>query len=139
MIAHPRCVLVDDDPDFVSFVRVCLWRVCPNLEIATFATGVDALAFLAQHETDLLITDFRMPMVNGLELTTEVRSSGANWDLPIIIMSEDDIEEKALANGANVFLAKRDLTSRLAAILERFGMCDTTTAPSPHAGRPQSG
>lgn len=122
MAVAPRCVLVDDDPDFLSFVRVCLWRICPRLEIAAFFSGVEALADIAVNRADLLLTDFKMPGLNGLELTREVRASSRSKQLPIVVMSGDDIEEAALRAGANLFLPKDDLTGLLAAVLERFGL-----------------
>jgi CheY-like chemotaxis protein len=122
MMSHPVCVLVDDDPDFISFVRVCLWRVCPGLEIQTFSSGAEALGFMIRHHADLLLTDFRMPGLDGLGLTREVRAAGSERDVPIVIMSGDDIESAALASGADVFVPKNDLMSRLTGLLQRFGV-----------------
>lgn len=122
MASLPRCVLVDDDPDFVTFVRVCLLRLCPRLEVVSFPSGVEAIRYLARHHVDLLITDFRMPGLDGLELTREVRTAGNEKDVPIVVMSGDEIELAALAHGADVFVPKRDLTAQLVAVLQRFGL-----------------
>lgn len=116
-----RCILVDDDPEFISFARVCLWRLCPQLEIITFSAAAEALRFLLGHQTDLLITDFRMPQIDGLELTQEVRAREGPAT-PIIVMSGDEMEAEALAKGANVFVRKCDLLARLRSILEDFDL-----------------
>lgn len=119
MTTHPRCVLVDDDPDFMALVRHCLARLRPSLEIIPFSSGLEALGYLARHSTDLLITDFRMPFLDGLRLTRHVRA--ADKDVPIVVMSADEIEPQARAAGATAFVPKRDLRDRLGAILDR---CD---------------
>jgi CheY-like chemotaxis protein len=126
-MAVTRCVLVDDDPEFISFARVCLWRLCPELEIVTFSSAVEALRFLVGHPTDLLITDFKMPYVNGLELTQEVRANECELDIPIVVTSGADIEAEALAKGANIFVRKCDLLARLGSILERFNLIHLAT------------
>lgn len=137
MASVPRCVLVDDDPDFVTFVRVCLRRLCPRLEVVTFPSGVEAIRYLARHHVDLLITDFKMPGLNGLELTREVRAVGHERDLPIVVMSGDEIESDALAHGANAFVPKRDLTTRLVTVLQRFGFLTSQSSHREDGARTQ--
>lgn len=119
MVGHPQCVLVDDDPDFVTFVRVCLWRICPEMEITAFFSGFEAVGYLAGRHADLLITDFKMPVLDGLELTRRARASDEH--LPIVVMSGDAIETEALASGASEFVPKYDLATRLASAMARFG------------------
>jgi CheY-like chemotaxis protein len=116
-----RCTLVDDDPDFISIVRIWLWRLHAQLEIVAFASAADAMRFLASHRVDLLITDFKMPGANGLELVHDIRAREADRHLPIIVMSGEDIEPEALAAGADAFVSKRDLHVRLGPTLEAVG------------------
>lgn len=115
-----RCVLVDDDADFAAFLRVWLARVCPALEIITFLDGSDALKFLANTHVDLVITDFRMPLLNGLRLTRLLRRGGSN--VPIVVMSGDEIRGEAIAAGANAFMPKKDITRHIGMIIERSGL-----------------
>ena len=69
MSAPSRCVLVDGDPEFMALVRLYLVRVSPRLEIVSFSCPLEAMGFLDRHHADLLITDFRMPLLDGLRLT----------------------------------------------------------------------
>lgn len=49
--------------------------------------GEAALQYIQDNSVDLLITDFMMPRMTGLELATAVRSTPARTDLPIILVS----------------------------------------------------
>lgn len=115
----PRCVLVDDDPDYMGFVRLCLARLCPRLEIVAFSSSLEALGYLRRHHADLLITDFRMPFLDGLRLTSTVRK--VDGDVPIIMMSGDEVAAEALAKGANVFVPKRSIPGDLARAIQHLG------------------
>ena len=119
MHAGPRCVLVDDDADFSSMIRQFLRRICPGLEVVAFADGLAALAFLTTSEADLVLTDFRMPQMNGIELTRRLRALARQT--PIVVMSGNAVEAQALAAGANAFLSKSALPGRLGTMLASLG------------------
>ena len=119
MSARLRCVIVDDDPDFLTLIGIALGRVCPALEVISFHSGLEALGYVNSHHTDLIITDFHMPLLDGLRLTHHVRAAGKT--IPIIVMSGDPIEAQALAMGADIFLPKKDIPGCLKEIIERLG------------------
>jgi CheY-like chemotaxis protein len=119
MHSSPSCVLVDDDPDFMHFVRLWLSRLCPGLEVVEFSSSLEAWGYLRQHHTDLLITDFRMPFLDGLGLTARIRKTDP--EVPIIVMSGDEVASAALATGANAFVPKRSLAKDLLTVIRRLG------------------
>jgi two-component system, response regulator YesN len=125
MQRDPQCVLIDDDEDFLTVAHRFLQIILPEFEVVAFFSGVAALDFLVCHRVDLILTDFRMPLLDGLRLTKAVRS--VDRDVPIVIMSHDEIEEQALAHGANAFVLKRRLSSQLGSVLQRLH--------APHSGR----
>ena len=114
---YPRCVLVDDDADFLALARVYLARECPHLEVVTFGDGAPAFDFLARYSVDVLITDYRMPELDGLRLTRRVRACAR--DILIVVMSADNVEAQALVAGADAFVPKHDFALRIGAIVER--------------------
>lgn len=114
-----HCVLVDDDETFLSLLAAFLEWLHPEFEVTRFTVGVDALRYIATHPVDLVVTDFRMPVTNGLELTEAIRADHRN--LPIIMISGDDVAERALAHGANAFVPKRSVAVELASALQQSG------------------
>ncbi len=117
-------MLVDDDPDVLTLTRVFLLRIWPDLEVVTFSNGLEALAYLVGEPANLVLTDFRMPEMDGLELTSHLRSM--ENQVPVIVMSGNPIEAQALAAGADAFLAKNDLPAKLGEALVSLGLRPTS-------------
>src|SRR5436309_3549287 len=81
---RPTILIVDDQPNICEMLRRMLGRVLPDAPILT-ADGADAaLDLLAGHSVQLLITDFLMPGMHGLQLARVVK---ARWpQIPVILM-----------------------------------------------------
>lgn len=118
--AHrPRLLFVDDD----TLVRELLGEALEHqgFEVVQAEAGPAALAWLAGGEAvDLMITDYAMPEMNGLELIAEVLA--ARPDLPIILLTgfaDEHVGEKlaALTAGKSVLLNK---PIRVKALAERI-------------------
>lgn len=100
----PKTILVVDDSTF--------WKEIINAALATAGysilladDGVDALAKIT-NDTDLVLTDFQMPRMNGLELIVKLRATHPNVHSILMSASEEmNIATAALA-GANYFLKK---------------------------------
>ena len=60
--------------------------ICP--EIRTACNGAEALSLMREHPVDLLITDIRMPDVDGIELMRQCRSQWANTSIVVISVCE---------------------------------------------------
>jgi YesN/AraC family two-component response regulator len=74
MIILRRRILVVDDEEFVLFVlSSALKKLGSDVEIVTARNGSEALRWARQSPFDLLITDLRMPVMNGVQLTEAVR------------------------------------------------------------------
>ena len=100
-----RVAIVDDDPFVLQALRAYL-SSDERIEVtSTFSRAADALAFLHKIRVDVLLTDVRMPEMDGLELLTRVRRQ---WPRTIVLTSFDDDEAMvaALAQHANGFLLK---------------------------------
>lgn len=102
-----RVAIVDDDPFVLHALRAYL-SSDERIEVAsTFSRAVDALAFLHKIRVDVLLTDVRMPEMDGLELLTRVRQQWPSTAV-VVLTSFDDDEAMvaALAQHANGFLLK---------------------------------
>jgi CheY-like chemotaxis protein len=83
-----KILVVDDEEDVLELARAHLSDV--GHEIFSASNGEEALQFLAAHENDppcLLLTDLRMPVLDGWDLIKAVRLDPKWAELPIIVCS----------------------------------------------------
>ena len=98
-------LVVDDEPNYLIILSELLRE--EDYEVFTAANGADALKIVGQTDLDLLITDMRMPEMDGLELLKTVKA--ANPELPVIMITAFGEVEKAveaMRAGAFNYLAK---------------------------------
>lgn len=115
-------VLIVDDQQLVRRGLAMLLGTAPGIEIVAQAAGGDeALALLARESVDVLVTDARMPGIDGIELTRRARADRAaragGADLPVLVLTtfdDEDLVRGALAAGASGFLLKDTSTEALA-------------------------
>lgn len=106
----PQTVLIlDDEPDIVLLVRETLRRQLPEVQAIGFASAGEALAWCANHEADLLLLDYRMPGLSGVEFIGAIRQHAHFHSVPVIMITaqpEASLRHAALAAGATDFLSK---------------------------------
>ena len=104
-----RVVIVDDRSTARSLLEGLARTLEPGVVIDSFADPLDALAQMQRVTPDLIISDYRMPGMNGIEFTRRVRAERCLADVPLIIVTVVDdrqIRYQALENGATDFLAR---------------------------------
>jgi CheY-like chemotaxis protein len=111
-------LLVDDEKIFLSSLHDGLRRRFPNMTFRTAEDGELALEVLGKHPVDLVITDLRMPKMDGFELIAAMHSKHPR--VPVLIMtahSTEISEGRAQAAGALHCIDKpvdlSDLASRI--------------------------
>lgn len=114
-----RILLVDDEPQAQRVSQIILEKLGYNV-IAHTDPG-DALELYGElpDQFDLIITDYRMPGMNGAELSEKVKMINPN--IPIIMVSgyaSDFSEEDAKSLGINMFVRKPLLTQDFANLVE---------------------
>jgi CheY-like chemotaxis protein len=105
--APARVVLAEDDPD-VSATTIDLLTLGGHTVVA-FASGQEALEYLAGHGADLLLTDMIMPSGNGPWLLQRVRAESRLDHLPVIVISaraDEGHVADGLRHGADAYLTK---------------------------------
>jgi sigma-B regulation protein RsbU (phosphoserine phosphatase) len=105
----PLSVLIVDDDELVrAFLHLLIEEL--GCAVLTAGDGAEALEMLAAHHVDVLITDWMMPEIDGIELVRRARSSGnSEGYLHIIMMTAKGQEQTvraALAAGVDDFLQK---------------------------------
>ena len=69
--AHPSVMVVDDDPMVLVTLKVSL--ECPEFDVTTFASPLDALRRVHDREYSVIISDQKMPDMLGLDFLAECR------------------------------------------------------------------
>jgi CheY-like chemotaxis protein len=104
--ANASCVLVvDDEPTLRRLMRRSLSAV--GLEVVEAADGFEALERIQSQNVIAVVTDVRMPGMNGLELLEQLQSRAL--DIPVVLVSgSDEVRSRADAQalGAFDFMAK---------------------------------
>ncbi|MBC7344160.1 MAG: response regulator [Clostridia bacterium] len=102
-----KVMLVDDDRVLASFLTDQLAK--DGFEVRYFTSGEDALEEVFSVRPDIIILDFVLPGINGLELCRVLRNDTRTSHLPIIMLtSRDNIEDKVagLEAGADDYITK---------------------------------
>jgi DNA-binding NtrC family response regulator len=106
-----RILIVDDDDFSRNPVTETLKR--KGYDVEATGDGASALELLAKDSFDLVVSDFKMPGMNGIELLERIRKTDP--DTPFLIMTAYgtiDIAVEAVKKGASDFLEKGDNTAQ---------------------------
>ena len=102
-----RVAIVDDDPFVVQALRSYLSSSPRIVVLSTFTSARDLLAFLKRIPVDVLVSDVRMPGMDGLELLARVQEQHPRTAVVMLTSFDDDSAMlTALSQQANGFLLK---------------------------------
>lgn len=117
----PKQILIVDDSESIrEILAFCLENAGYKVMVAY--DGMDALRFLDGRPIDLLLTDYHMPNLNGLELVGKVRQIEFYKFIPIVVLTtENQIEmiKEARDCGATGWLLKPFSTEKLLQTLRK--------------------
>ena len=125
-LAKPVILVVEDEAPLLTLLRYNLEKQGFRVEEA--ADGQEALLRVAETKPDLILLDWMLPALSGLEVCRQIRRRPATRDLPIIMVTartEDQDAVRALDMGADDYIAKpyamEALLARIRALLRRSG------------------
>src|SRR5688500_18902697 len=107
MIDGAHILLVDDSTNFLMVGRELLLSQQPSLVVAVASDAERALFMIRQQDYHVIISDIRLPGLNGLQLLTE--GQRIRPDTPVILISgygDRELEDEAARAGAYAFLHK---------------------------------
>lgn len=112
-------LVIDDEPPICELLKHILQTLRPGYEVMTFLDGDTAIAQFDQQDFDLVITDYRLPGMNGLDISRYINE---RWpQIPIILVSgkpPPGIREQVKALGLTGFLKKPFSPAQLVEIVE---------------------
>ncbi len=104
---NKKILLVDDEPDVLAILKRSLQKLGHNYEIATALDGKDALVLLQNQPFDLVITDYKMAGLNGIELLEHIRELQPETRVILITAyGSDSVETQARRLQAYEYLTK---------------------------------
>lgn len=104
-----RVLIVDDEQDVIAALEFRL--ATAGYEVVTASNGAEALDVIQTSDVDLVLADFMMPEINGLELTRLVKSDPKLFEVKILLFScntEPEFRRRAIELGAIDYLSKAD-------------------------------
>jgi CheY-like chemotaxis protein len=101
-------IIVDDEPVSLTIAKQVVMKL-PECNTRGFAEAASALSWCEANEPDLVIVDYVMPEMNGVEFTRRLRALPGRKHTPVVMVTvrgERDVLTSALENGVNDFLKK---------------------------------
>ena len=123
-------LVVEDDPAIRDMLRDTLEQA--NFVVQLAADTEKAQALLEQQPPDLMVLDWMLPGLSGIEWARRLKKSGPYAEIPIIMLTargEEDDKIRSLDTGVDDHITKpfsvRELLARIRAVLRRSGKLDT--------------
>ena len=84
-MAEKRVLVVDDEIHIVHVVAIKLRN--NGYEVMTAGDGAEAFKIACEEKPDIIVTDFQMPVMTGLELVEKLRGSEETREIPVILLT----------------------------------------------------
>ena len=121
---NANILIADDEPNQLELMSFNLTNAGYSIIKAT--NGKEAIELIENHSPDLIILDWMMPKMSGIDVCRTLRSRSETKQIPIIILSarsEDSDKSLGLDTGADDYISKpfspKELISRVKALLRR--------------------
>lgn len=116
-----KILVVEDNEELLALMLQVLSK---NYHVFTAKNGKQAINIIMKEKLDLVVSDGMMPIMDGIELTKQLKSDKSFWQLPIILLTAKNKEEdktEAYAAGADAYITKpfkfEELEVRINALL----------------------
>lgn len=120
----PRILLIEDDSNLSELVRYNLER--EEFEVALSTDGEEGMVMAVEQPPDLILLDWMLPNLSGIEICRRLRRTQETANVPIIMLtarSEESDRVRGLEIGADDYVTKpfspRELIARVNAVLRR--------------------
>ncbi|HLH63670.1 MAG TPA: hybrid sensor histidine kinase/response regulator [Ktedonobacteraceae bacterium] len=107
MTDRPHILIVDDDPALLQALPQTLYLRIPGVQVDTSDTALEALKQIQEHDYDAIISDIKMPGMDGLALLTKIKE--LRPETPTLLITghgEHELAIQALRGGAYDYIQK---------------------------------
>jgi len=123
-MSKPVVLIVEDEAPLVMLLRYNLEK--EGFQVCEAADGEEALVQIAERKPDVVLLDWMLPLVSGIEVCRRIRRSRETRSLPVIILTargEETDRVRGLDSGADDYVVKpfspSELVARLRAVMRR--------------------
>jgi CheY-like chemotaxis protein len=112
-------LLIDDQPTVLDIHAAILKSLKLNLKIVTMTNPVEALEWARNKQVDLIVTDFRMHQMNGIQFVEAINANNDGMLKPIIVVTvlkDIKLHQELLSAGASACLTKPVQAEKLAKV-----------------------
>jgi len=120
----PLVMIVEDEAPLVTLLRYNLEK--EGFGVCEATDGEDALVQIAERKPDVVLLDWMLPLVSGIEVCRQIRRSPASRTLPVIMLTargEETDKIRGLNSGADDYITKpfspSELIARVRAVMRR--------------------
>ncbi|HEY7866083.1 MAG TPA: HD domain-containing phosphohydrolase [Psychromonas sp.] len=100
-------IIVDDQSAGRMILGKIIQQIAEDIRVIDFEDPKDALEWLKGNQADLIVTDYKMPGLNGIEFIKEIRKTGEHIPIMMItVVSDKAVRYEALDAGATAFLTR---------------------------------
>lgn len=120
-MSRPSILIVDDQASVRTYTRHLLAPLEAN--ICEVTNGQDALDLSVNKRFDVIITDYQMPVMDGLTFCKTLTERRSSHSIPVVILSDFDspnIITQGFEAGANVYISKADAQEQLLPAIEKI-------------------
>ncbi len=121
----PYALIVEDEPALVELIKYNLAK--EGYEVAVAGDGEEALLTIEERQPDIVLLDWMLPKLAGIEVARRLRSKASTRNLPIIMLTaraEETDRIRGLDVGADDYMTKpfsmSELTARIRAVMRRI-------------------
>ncbi|MDD2739314.1 MAG: phosphate regulon transcriptional regulator PhoB [Methylomonas lenta] len=125
-------ILVVEDEDAIREMLIMVLEQA-GLQVSAAASAEEALSALAENRVDLLVLDWMLPGMSGIELARRLKKESSYKELPIILLTargEEEDKIRGLEIGADDYITKpfspKELVARIKAVMRRSGKLSET-------------
>jgi two-component system phosphate regulon response regulator PhoB len=121
----PNILVVEDEDALATLLQYNLEK--EGYRVAVTGDGEEALVLVEEKQPDLVVLDWMLPKVSGIEVCRRLRGRAESRNLPIIMLTargEESDRIRGLDTGADDYITKpfsmTELTARIRAVLRRI-------------------